>query len=262
MKAIHDISIHITQVLPGHYFSSKTRKMQKWYSPAWHDIERLPTMELDLSMIRCRLTESVKSMMMADVPFGVLISGGVDSSIIAAIAVRHYKEIAQKSDLCQKLHSFCIGLETSPDLKQSRKVADYLGTEHHELIFTLEEGLDAIEEVIYHTETFNPTTIRASTPMYLMARKIRSLGIKMVLTGEGADEMFGGYLYFHKAPNPKEFHQELVRKMQNLYFYDLLRADKSTLAFGVEARVPFLEKSFIEYVLDIDAKYKMVNPEN
>lgn len=199
---------------------------------------------------------------MCDVPFGVLLSGGLDSSIIASITKRIYFEFKKShtDDLIQlkELSSFCIGLENSPDLVMSREVAKFLGTRHYEFTFTVEEGIDAISDVIYAIETFNPTTIRASTPMFLMARKIKTLGIKMVLTGEGSDEIFGGYLYFHKAPNSKEFHEETIRKLQDLYKYDLLRGNKSTAAWGVEARVPFLDKDFVEYCMNIDPSSKMI----
>ena len=209
----------------GHYYDSKEGKQIKWYDPIHYNMDLLPTKPVDLVHLKNLLIESVRSRLMVDVPFGVLLSGGLDSSIIASITNRLYDEYLTKHAnhilVTRKLHSFCIG---SPDLKASREVADFIGTEHHEMTFTVKEGIDAISDVIYHIETFNPTTIRASTPMYLMARKIKALGIKMVLTGEGADEIFGGYLYFHKAPNKTEFHQENIRKLQDLYKYDLLRA--------------------------------------
>jgi len=229
-------------------------------------MELVPTTPVDFSHLRNLLIESVRTRLMVDVPFGVLLSGGLDSSIIASITTRLYDEYLKKHAnhilVTRKLHSFCIGLEGSPDLKASRQVADFLGTEHHEMTFTVSEGIDAISDVIYHIETFNPTTIRASTPMYLMARKIKAFGIKMVLTGEGADEIFGGYLYFHKAPNAKEFHQENIRKLQDLYKYDLLRANKSCASWGIEARVPFLDKSFVEYSMSFDPSVKMVTDEH
>ena len=202
---------------------------------------------------------------MCDVPFGVLLSGGLDSSIISSITSRLYNEYYEvhKNDILseKKLCSFCIGLENSPDIIVAREVASFLKTKHFEFTFTVEEGIDAISDVIYAIETFNPTTIRASTPMFLMTRKIKSLGIKMVMTGEGSDEIFGGYLYFHKAPNAKEFHEETIRKIQDLYKYDLLRGNKSTAAWGVEARVPFLDKDFVEYSMSIDPQVKMINKE-
>jgi asparagine synthase (glutamine-hydrolysing) len=229
-------------------------------------MDLLPTKPVDLVHLKNLLIESVRSRLMVDVPFGVLLSGGLDSSIIASITNRLYDEYLTKHAnhilVTRKLHSFCIGLDGSPDLKASREVADFIGTEHHEMTFTVKEGIDAISDVIYHIETFNPTTIRASTPMYLMARKIKALGIKMVLTGEGADEIFGGYLYFHKAPNAKEFHMENIRKLQDLYKYDLLRANKSCAAWGIEARVPMLDRNFVEYTMSFDPSEKMVTPEH
>uniref|UniRef100_A0A0E0E086 Asparagine synthetase [glutamine-hydrolyzing] n=1 Tax=Oryza meridionalis TaxID=40149 RepID=A0A0E0E086_9ORYZ len=193
-----------------------------------------------------------------DVPFGVLLSGGLDSSLVASVVSRHLAEAKVAAQWGNKLHTFCIGLKGSPDLRAAKEVADYLGTVHHELHFTVQEGIDALEEVIYHVETYDVTTIRASTPMFLMSRKIKSLGVKMVLSGEGSDEIFGGYLYFHKAPNKKEFHEETCRKIKALHLYDCLRANKSTSAWGVEARVPFLDKNFINVAMDIDPEWKMI----
>lgn len=238
----------------------------RWYKPLHYEPGHFPNTEVDFGKLRELLIQSVRRRLMCDVPFGVLLSGGLDSSIIASITSRLYNEFLteHKNDLItvNKLASFCIGLEGSPDLKASREVAKFIGTRHYEFIFTVEEGIDAISDVIYTIETFNPTTIRASTPMFLMARKIKTLGLKMVLTGEGSDEIFGGYLYFHKAPNKKEFHEETVRKVQDLYKYDLLRANKSTAAWGIEARVPFLDREFVEYVMNIDPQYKMINSEH
>nr|CAB3467746.1 unnamed protein product [Digitaria exilis] len=203
-------------------------------------------------------SKSVTKRLMTDVPFGVLLSGGLDSSLVASVASRHLEETKVARQWGNKLHTFCIGLKGSPDLKAAREVADYLGTVHHEFNFTVQEGIDALEEVIYHIETYDVTTIRASTPMFLMSRKIKSLGVKMVLSGEGSDEIFGGYLYFHKAPNKKEFHEETCRKIKSLHLYDCLRANKATSAWGVEARVPFLDKSFINVAMDIDPEWKMI----
>jgi len=199
---------------------------------------------------------------MCDVPFGLLISGGVDSSLIASITMKLVKEgkVDLKAKGMTEVHSFCIGLKDSPDLKQSRIVADFIGTNHHEFIYTVEEGIDEIPHAIYHMETYNNTTIRAGTPMMLLARKIKALGIKLVLTGEGADEIFGGYLYFHKAPNEVEFHKETIRKVRDLYKYDLLRANKSTLAYGLEVRPPFLHTHFLEFSMSFDPKFK--HPKN
>lgn len=269
LKAFHDYATSIEILLPGHYYDSFTHKQTRWFNPIYYTPKYIPSTPVDLKKLRDLLIQSVRSLLMCDVPFGVLLSGGLDSSLIASITSRIYNEYMNsyefKDDLAvtePHLSSFCIGLEGSPDLKASREVAKFLGTKHYEFTFTVEEGIDALSDVIYTIETFNPTTIRASTPMYLMARKIKTLGIKMVLTGEGADEMFGGYLYFHKAPDKTEFHDESIRKMQDLYKYDLLRANKSTAAWGVEARVPFLNREFIDYVLDIDPECKMVTKEH
>jgi asparagine synthase (glutamine-hydrolysing) len=263
LKAFHDVATSIEIMLPGHYYDSELKEQIRWYFPKYQDIDYIPEEPVDFTKLRDLLIASVKRRLMTDVPFGVLLSGGLDSSLIAAITSRYYSEFVEKHVgedvvISTKLHSFCIGLEDSPDLKASRVVANFLGTKHHEFTFTLQQGIDAISEVIYFTETFNPTTIRASTPMWLMARRIKSFGIKVVLTGEGSDEVFGGYLYFHKAPNKKEFHQETVRKLLDLYKYDLLRANKSTASWGIEARVPFLDKEFVEYAMSFDPNFKMI----
>jgi asparagine synthase (glutamine-hydrolysing) len=213
-----------------------------------------------LRKIETTLTKSVEKRLMADVPFGVLLSGGLDSSLIASITSRLIRSNT-KNTFCNNLHSFSIGLENSPDLLAARKVADFLGTIHHELNFTVQDGIDAIRDLIYHLETFDVTTIRASTPMFLMSRKIKSHGIKMVLSGEGADEVFGGYLYFHKAPNDEEFHEECKKRVSELSKFDCLRANKSTMAWGLEARVPFLDKRFLELCIPIHSKNKLYNVE-
>lgn len=267
LKAFHDYAQSIEILLPGHIYDSNVGRQEQWYFPLHYQPNYVPSEKVCLKKLKELLISSVKGMMMADVPFGVLLSGGLDSSLIASITTRLFKEHknAYQDDLIvqtNQLASFCIGLEGSPDLAASREVAKFLGTKHYEFNFTVEEGIDAISDVIYTIETFNPTTIRASTPMYLMSRKIKTLGIKMVLTGEGADELFGGYLYFHKAPHKEEFHAETVRKIKDLYKYDLARANKSTAAWGVEARVPFMEKFFVEYVMNIDPECKMVNKEH
>eukprot|EP00340_Litonotus_pictus_P009711 CAMPEP_0170520394 /NCGR_PEP_ID=MMETSP0209-20121228/5692_1 /TAXON_ID=665100 ORGANISM="Litonotus pictus, Strain P1" /NCGR_SAMPLE_ID=MMETSP0209 /ASSEMBLY_ACC=CAM_ASM_000301 /LENGTH=552 /DNA_ID=CAMNT_0010806667 /DNA_START=8 /DNA_END=1666 /DNA_ORIENTATION=+ len=267
LKAFHDFATSIEILLPGHYYDSSTHKQTRWYNPMYYTPSLVPTQKVDFTKIRDLLISSVKRRLMCDVPFGVLLSGGLDSSLTSSITSRLYKEYKNQFQdelivTTPQLTSFCIGLEGSPDLKASKAVANFLNTKHYEFIFTVEEGIDAISDVIQTIETFNPTTIRASTPMYLMARKIKTLGIKMVLTGEGADEIFGGYLYFHKAPNSKEFHEETVRKVQDLYKYDLLRANKTTAAWGVEARVPFLDREFVEYVLSVDPECKMINKEH
>lgn len=266
MKTFHDLASSIEILLPGHYYDSELKQQVKWYEPTHYNMDLVPTTPVDFDKLKNLLIQAVERRLMSDVSFGVLLSGGLDSSLIASITSRLYADFQKKhesDDLVHKhLHSFCVGLEGSPDLKASREVANFLKTKHHEFTFTVEEGIDAITQVIYHTETFNPTTIRASTPMFLMARKIKALGIKMVLTGEGADEIFGGYLYFHKAPNKEEFHQENIRKLNDLYKYDLLRANKSTSAWGIEARVPFLDKDFVEYAMSIDPECKLINKDH
>ena len=261
LKVFHDYAKSIEILLPGHYYDSDIKKQLPWYMPLYYNMDLIPNLKVDLTKIRELLTESVVSHLMVDVPFGVLISGGLDSSIIASIVVRYYQDQLKNGiiDKMPDIHSFSVGLSTSPDLVAAREVAKFLSTIHHEIIYDVQEGIDHVPDVIYHTETFNPTTIRASTPMYLMLRHTKSLGIKMVLSGEGADEILGGYLYFHKAPNPKEFHQETIRKIQDLYKYDLLRGNKSSLAWGVELRVPFLYKDFIEYCMSIDPFEKMIS---
>lgn len=259
LKALDAACEEIQEFPPGSYYTGKEKKFTKWYAPKWAEqVGKAPAADL-----RLELEAAVKRQMMADVPFGVLISGGLDSSIIAAIASKHYKQARAKASgevkakLPKELYSFSIGLRHSPDLAYAKKVASYLGTEHHEVVFTEQEGIDALRDVIYHVETFDVTTVRASTPMYLMARKIKSKGVKMVLSGEGSDEVFGGYLYFHMAPNVKEFHEETVRKLFALSKYDCLRANKATAAWGVETRVPFLDKEFLEYAMSIDPTEKL-----
>ena len=261
MKALSDYCTDIQEFPPGNYLlgTGKSKDFIRWYKPGW--AEKMPKKALSLTDLRGALEKSVKGEMMSDVPYGVLISGGLDSSLIAAIASKYRKKRVESGDQEEawwpRLHSFAVGLEDSPDLKYARKVADYIGTVHHEIIFTIQEAFDAIRDVIYHLETFDVTTIRAATPMYLMARKIKSMGIKMVLSGEGADEVFGGYLYFHKAPNDKEFYEETVRKLFLLSKYDCLRANKATAAWGVETRVPFLDKEFLDFAMGFDPIEKM-----
>jgi len=242
---------------PGHFYDSKNKTFQRFYRPNWWDFEHVyPDACLDLSALRGALEESVEAHMMSDVPYGVLLSGGLDSSLIASIA----QKVAKKKGLSQ-IHSFAIGLEGSPDLKAAAEVANFIGSRHFNFHFTIQDGLDALNDVIYHLETYDVTTVRASTPMYLMARMIKASGVKMVLSGEGADEIFGGYLYFHKAPDSVEFFQETVRKVQNLHLYDCLRANKSMLAWGVETRVPYLDSRFMDVAMNIDAKHKMTRDE-
>ena len=226
----------------------------RYFNPPWFADGHQPTQVFDPKALRASLEASVRRQLMSEVPFGVLLSGGLDSSLIAGLVVQEMKAQGQDPAL---LKTFSVGLKDSPDLKAAKKVADSLGTQHHSITFTLQEGLDAISDVVYHLETYDVTTIRAATPMYLMSRKIKSLGIKMILSGEGSDEVFGGYLYFHKAPNAKEFQEELLRKIKALHKYDCLRANKATLAWGVEARVPFLDLEFLNHAMSIDAKYKM-----
>jgi len=264
MKCLKDDCTRFQQFPPGHYYNSKTQEFTPYYKPEFYlgfdaSPQRFPTTPLDLAKLRTSFEKSVIKRLMSDVPFGVLLSGGLDSSLVAAVASRH---LGQSGGMWGRLHSFCIGLNGSPDLAAARKVADFLKTDHHEFTFTVQEGIDAINNVIHHIETFDVTTIRASTPMFLMSRKIKALGVKMVLSGEGADEVFGGYLYFHKAPNKEEFHNENVRKIRDLYKYDCLRANKSTMAWGVEARVPFLDKEFLNVAMSIDPAEKLIDKAN
>ena len=257
MKSIETYCEKLQEFPPGHYY--KNGEFTQWYQPKWAN--EIPTEPVSLPKLRKALENSVHKQLMCDVPYGVLISGGLDSSVIAAIAAQYSKKRIESGDAEEawwpRLHSFAIGLDGSPDLKAAKIVADDIGTVHHECKYTIQEGLDALPDVIYHLETYDVTTIRAATPMYLMARKIKSMGIKMVLSGEGADEVFGGYLYFHMAPNKEELHHETVRKLQKLSKYDCLRANKSMAAWGIEARVPFLGKEFLEYAMNIDPADKM-----
>ena len=262
MKAIVDVCPKIKEFPPGHVYSSEMKKMKRYYDPSWAKLGSYPKGNYDPASLRESLESAVERQLMSDVPYGLLISGGLDSSVISALAAK-YKTKRIETD-CKKeawwpqLHSFSIGLKGAPDTEAARKVAKHIGTVHHEIEFALQEGLDALSDVIYHLETFDVTTVRASTPMYLMARKIKAMGIKMVLSGEGADEIFGGYLYFHKAPNAKEFHDETVRKLFKLHQYDCLRANKSTAAWGLEARVPFLDKEFLDMAMSINPEEKMI----
>ena len=264
MKAIAEICPSFEQFPPGHVFSGG--RLRRYWDPAWrrpgHASETRPTTEA----IRDGLTDAVVKRLMSDVPFGVLLSGGLDSSLVSAIVTRN--AALRVEDDCRspawlpRIHSFSIGLEGAPDLVAAREVAEALGTAHHELRYTVEEGLDALTDVIYHIETYDVTTVRASTPMYLMARKIKAMGVKMVLSGEGADEIFGGYLYFHRAPDARSFFDETVRKVQALHHYDCLRANKAMSAWGVEARVPFLDKAFLDLAMEMDPTIKMIDPGN
>jgi len=265
LKALEGYCTKIELFPPGHYLSSKDGELVQWYQREWTDFEAVKANETSIQEIRKALEAAVHRQLMSDVPYGVLLSGGLDSSITSAIAKKFAQKRIESGDTVDawypQLHSFAVGLEGSPDLAAARKVADHLGTIHHEIKFTIQEGLDAVRDVIYNIETYDVTTIRASTPMYLMARVIKSMGIKMVLSGEGSDELFGGYLYFHKAPNAKEFHEETVRKLSKLHMYDCLRANKSLAAWGIEGRVPFLDKEFMDVAMRINPQDKMINGE-
>lgn len=265
LKALEGICTKIELFPPGHYMSSKDGEFVKWWNRDWRDYDNVKDNETSITKVKEALEAAVKRQLMSDVPYGVLLSGGLDSSVTSAIA-KKYAQLRVESDDKQaawypQLHSFSVGLEGSPDLAAAQKVADHIGTVHHEIKFTIQEGLDAIKDVIYNIETYDITTIRSSTPMYLMARVIKSMGIKMVLSGEGADEIFGGYLYFHKAPNAKEFHEETVRKIDKLHMYDCLRANKSLAAWGIEGRVPFLDKEFMDVAMSLNPQDKMINGE-
>ena len=261
MKCLVGNCNQIKEFPPGHYMTEKNDIPIKYYKRNWMDYNSINN-NTSKQELRESLENSVKRQLMSDVPFGVLLSGGLDSSIISSIVKKYSKkriESNEKKDAWwPRIHSFAVGLKDSPDLLASKKVADYLETVHHEITFTIQEALDALEDVIYYLETYDVTTVRASTPMYLMARYIKSMGIKMVLSGEGADEIFGGYLYFHKAPNPKEFHEETIRKINKLHLYDCLRANKSLSAWGVEGRVPFLDVEFLDYAMNIKTDKKMI----
>ncbi|TFK29859.1 asparagine synthase [Coprinopsis marcescibilis] len=293
LKSLVDDCDKIIAFPPGHVYDSKDDSTTRYYKPSWWngDLDgpeaTIPDTPADLKVLRESLEAAVRKRLMSEVPYGVLLSGGLDSSLIAAIASRETEKVAKAQyELRQKklkdgytsptgddslvteeatlaawpqLHSFSIGLENSPDLLAARKAAHYLGTVHHEYVFTVQEGLDALPEVIYHLETYDVTTVRASTPMYLLSRKIKAMGVKMVLSGEGSDEILGGYLYFHAAPDARSFHQECVKRVKNLHTADCLRANKSTMAWGLEARVPFLDKAFLEVAMNIDPKYKEFN---
>ena len=265
LKALEGFCTKIELFPPGHYLSSKSGEYVKWYKREWRTYDAVKENETSIEKIKEALEAAVKRQLMSDVPYGVLLSGGLDSSVTSAIAKKYAQKRIESDGVSDawwpQLHSFSVGLEGSPDLAAAQKVADHIGTVHHEIKFTIQEGLDAIRDVIYNLETYDITTIRASTPMYLMARVIKSMGIKMVLSGEGADELFGGYLYFHKAPNAQEFHEETVRKLDKLHMYDCLRANKSLAAWGIEGRVPFLDKEFIDVAMSINPQDKMINGE-
>lgn len=261
LKALEGVCQKIEPFLPGHYFYSKDGIMKKWYMRDWTEYDAVKDNPASLEDLRQALEAAVQRQLMSDVPYGVLLSGGLDSSVISAIAKKYASKRIESDNTTEawwpQLHSFAIGLKGSPDLLAARKVADAIGTVHHEIHYTIQEGLDALRDVIYYIETYDVTTVRASTPMYLLARFIKSMGIKMVLSGEGADEIFGGYLYFHKAPDVKAFHEETVRKLSKLHLYDCLRANKSLAAWGVEGRVPFLDKEFLDVAMRFNPEAKM-----
>ena len=261
LKALEGQCERYEPFLPGHYYWSKEPGMKRYYRRDWMEYDSVKDNPASVDAIREALRDAVKRQLMSDVPYGVLLSGGLDSSVISAIA-EQYSEMRIEDDSRTKaywprLHSFAVGLKGAPDLAKARLVAQHIGTVHHEINYTIQEGLDAIRDVIYFIETYDVTTVRASTPMYLLARVIKSMGIKMVLSGEGADEIFGGYLYFHKAPSAKDFHEETVRKLSKLHLYDCLRANKSLSAWGVEGRVPFLDKEFLDVAMRTNPKAKM-----
>ncbi|ODV91356.1 hypothetical protein CANCADRAFT_26824 [Tortispora caseinolytica NRRL Y-17796] len=287
MKSLVEICDSIDSFPPGHFYDSDTDSLTRYYNPVWWDpAVYKPTTPVDYTLLRTTLEKAVRKRLMAEVPYGVLLSGGLDSSLIASIAARETRRangtdeskkrklnsgdaqteltgIDDNGDLASlalwpSLHSFAVGLEGAPDLIAARHVAKFIGTVHHEHHFTVQEGLDALSDVIYHLETYDVTTIRASTPMYLLSRKIKAQGVKMVLSGEGSDEIFGGYLYFGAAPNPEEFYEETVKRVKNLHLADCLRANKSTMAWGLEARVPFLDREFLDVAMAIDPKEKMI----
>lgn len=261
LKALEGFCETYEPFLPGHYYLGSEGKMVRWYKRDWMNYDAVKDNPASVEVVREGLMDAVKRQLMCDVPYGVLLSGGLDSSVISAIAEKYSAMRIESGDTDRawwpRLHSFAVGLQGAPDLAKAREVAEFIGTVHHEINYTIQEGLDAIRDVIYYIETYDVTTVRASTPMYLLARFIKSMGIKMVLSGEGADEIFGGYLYFHKAPSAKDFHEETVRKLGKLHWYDCLRANKSLSAWGVEGRVPFLDKEFLDIAMRLNPKAKM-----
>jgi asparagine synthase (glutamine-hydrolysing) len=294
LKSLHPVCDKIESFPPGHIYDSATGERTRYFEPKWWDGKKIPQTPADLKLLRESLEKSVRKRLMAEVPYGVLLSGGLDSSLVAAIAQREtlrLRKLAEEATngvaadgavdqdkgeglvgiddenklstmtFLPQLNSFSIGLPGSPDNKAALEVAKFLGTKHHVMTFTVEDGLNALSDVIYHLETYDVTTIRASTPMYLLSRKIKAMGIKMVLSGEGSDEIFGGYLYFHNAPDKNAFHEECVRRVKDLHLADCLRANKSTSAWGLEARVPFLDKEFLEVAMDVDPQEKMITSE-
>lgn len=262
LKALEGVCRKIQEFPPGQYLYSKEGEVKSWYKRDWMEFGAVENNVTDRKQLRKALEDAVHRQLMSDVPYGVLLSGGLDSSIVSAIAKRFAARRIESHDTQEawwpQLHSFAVGLQGSPDLAAAKKVAEHIGTVHHEIHFTIQEGLDALRDVIYHLETYDVTTVRASTPMYLMARVIKSMGVKMVLSGEGADEIFGGYLYFHKAPSARALHEETVRKLSKLHLYDCLRANKSLAAWGVEGRVPFLDKEFLDVAMRLNPADKMI----
>ena len=263
MKAISGLCADVAQFPPGHWYDSASGELTRYYERPWRHYDAVAGVEVDARELREAFERAVHRQLMTDVPYGVLLSGGLDSSLVTAVAARYARHRIEEDDQSEawwpRLHSFAIGLKGSPDLAAAEVAAKALDTVHHGFEYTFDEGLDALPEVIRHIETYDVTTIRASTPMYLLARRIKAMGVKMVLSGEGSDEIFGGYLYFHKAPNAREFHEELVRKLDALHNYDCLRANKSMMAWGVEPRVPFLDREFMDVAMRMDAKYKMID---
>jgi len=261
LKALEGQCERYEPFLPGHYYWSAEPGMRRYYKRDWMDYDNVKDSAASSEDVRQALRSAVKRQLMSDVPYGVLLSGGLDSSVISAVAEqfseKRIEDGGQTRAYWPRLHSFAVGLKGAPDLAKARLVAEHIGTVHHEINYTVQEGLDAIRDVIYYIETYDVTTVRASTPMYLLARIIKSMGIKMVLSGEGADEVFGGYLYFHKAPSARDFHEETVRKLSKLYMYDCLRANKSLAAWGVEGRVPFLDKEFLDVAMRVNPSAKM-----
>lgn len=266
LKGLEGVCTSITPFLPGHVLTSDQDEPVQWWKRDWKDYDAVKDNATDIAALRKALEDAVKRQLMSDVPYGVLLSGGLDSSVISAIAAKfapnRVEEDGKQQAWWPRLHSFAVGLKGAPDLSAAKKVADHIGTVHHEINYTVQEGIDALRDVIYHIETYDVTTVRASTPMYLLARVIKSMGIKMVLSGEGADEIFGGYLYFHKAPSAQAFHEETVRKLDKLHLYDCLRANKSLSAWGVEGRVPFLDKEFLDVAMRLNPADKMVTSEH
>lgn len=261
LKALEGICPNIKEFPAGYYYDSRDGELKQWYKRDWMEYDNVQDNNTDLEVLKKGLEDAVHRQLMSDVPYGVLLSGGLDSSIISAVAKKFAARRIENNNETEawwpQLHSFAIGLKDAPDLIAAQKVADYIGTVHHEIHFTVEEAMDALSDVIYHIETYDVTTVRASTPMYLLARFIKSMGVKMVLSGEGSDEIFGGYLYFHKAPNAKALHEETVRKLDKLHLYDCLRANKTLAAWGVEGRVPFLDKEFMDIAMRMNPQDKL-----